>query len=188
MIRLAPAVIGLSALSAIWLPMQGQAASPIAAGTQIRVVIPDSNGSSVRHLRGSLLRLDGDTALVLIGGYTGVSRPESLKVALENGRRLELLQESHSYGRAGAALGALIGGVTGDIVGSNTPGCKGGLSCIGTLPPAFAGALLGSAGGALLGLVIGSSIRSETWVPVETSHVRVGLMPQGLGVRIALPR
>lgn len=183
MTRLAWVVFGLSAFSAIQQPLRGQEAGPIVVGTRVRVVIPDSNGTSTQQIPGTLVRLVGDTAVLLSGGF---SRPESLKVALENGRQLEVMLASHGHGAAGAAVGALVGGVTGAIVGGARSSSCTGLCQIGQDSQTAGAVFLGAAGGALLGLVIGSSIRSEIWVPVKTSGVRVGLLPRGLGVRIGI--
>jgi hypothetical protein len=46
------------------------------------------------------------------------------------------------------------------------------------------GVFVGAAGGALLGLVIGSTIRSESWVPVYTVGARIAIAAGVGGVRI----
>lgn len=50
---------------------------------------------------------------------------------------------------------------------------------------AAGGAILGTAGGALVGLVIGTSIRSETWVRGRNAGVRVAGTPRAAGVSVA---
>ena len=48
------------------------------------------------------------------------------------------------------------------------------------------GAFVGAAGGAVLGLVIGSAIRSESWVPVYTVGVHIAIEAGVGGIRITV--
>ncbi len=164
-----------------------QGTPPLSKGAHVRIVVPASNGASEQRLSGNLLRLQNDTVVIQpgwsapawAGSAAAQALPESLSMALDEGRRLELLQSSHPHPVKGAALGALFGGLAGGIVGS---GSWSPSPCTGTgwftycIPGtqgenAAVGAILGAAGGALVGLVIGSLIRSETWVPVQTTGI-----------------
>jgi hypothetical protein len=187
MFRSVLVVLGLCAIAALGQTAHGQAASPLAIGTHVRVVLPAQNGGSEQHLAGSLARLEGDTVVLWSGGF---ARPDSLTIVLNEGRRLEVLQASHGHGGTGAAFGALLGALVGGVLASATwHDCTQGLGCIGSPTQgeqAAGGAFLGAAGGALMGLVIGSSIRSEIWVPVETSGVHVSIAPRGIGIIVRL--
>src|SRR6266853_6305488 len=95
----------------------------------------------------------------------------------------------------GAKLGGLLGGVTGGMSAAAhwqpckpPPGIFGSWSCAfhpSQRVAAAAGAIVGAGGGALLGFVIGSFIRSETWIPVRTEGVSIALTPAGAGIRVA---
>lgn len=181
-------IAGIIACSATGL-LRGQGGSPLAVGTRVRVVVPDSTGTSPQYLEGRLARLSGDTVVLWSGG--GLVRAESLTVILEHGRRLEVEQSGHSQGGRGAGLGALAGAFAGGIIGLATyKECTpSGLSCLGDMGQggqAAGGAFVGAGVGALIGYLIGSSMRVATWAPVETTGIQVALLPRGFAVRLRI--
>jgi hypothetical protein len=47
------------------------------------------------------------------------------------------------------------------------------------------GAILGAAGGGLIGLLIGGTSHGGHWVPVETAGIQVALGPGRLGLQVS---
>lgn len=98
------------------------------------------------------------------------------RVALSPTVRLEISRGIHANTGRGAWMGALIGGFGLGVVGA--------FSCDGTsIHPfdtpsgcALVGAVLGGAGGALIGLGVGALIKTERW---EEVHPEPGILPGG---------
>lgn len=188
-----PFILSLSAVCGLIEPAVGQTGRPPAVGARVRVVLPAEGSRPQRYVSGRLFRLGRDSVLILTGdwGARG-ARQDTVAFALsEGGPRLERLVRGHGHGGTGAALGALVGAVTGGAIDSATwQPCtqQGWLACLvypSQEAQTAAGAVLGGAGGALVGLIIGSSIRSETWGPVRTASAHVMLTPGAVGIRLA---
>ncbi len=181
-------VIGFAALCGVVSVAAAQTAPPVRRGTEVRVFIPAPAAAPERQIRGSLVRLQNDT--VVIWTRWGLAPPDSVRVVLDRGWRLEALASSHGHGLAGAAIGAIFGALTGAAVGSTSwRPCteQGFLACF--MHPTQGeqtslGAMLGATGGALLGLAVGRSIRSETWIPVHPADIGVAIIPRGLSIRL----
>lgn len=181
-------VIGFAALRGGASVAAAQTSPPVRTGTEVRVFIPAPAAAPERQITGRLVRLQNDT--VVIWTRWGLALPDSVRVVLDGGYRLEALAASHGHGGTGAAIGAIVGAFTGAAVGRSswrpcTP--RGLFGCI--MYPTqgeqiWMDAMLGSFGGALLGLGIGSLIRSETWVPVHRAGIGVAIEPRGLSVRL----
>src|SRR6266849_5912470 len=180
-IGLPRAVVSLGILWTLLPIAAAQTAPPLGTGTRVRIVIPARDSQPERYITGSLVRLAGDTVVVAPGGL-GLAWART--VALDDGRRLEVVASSHGHGGKGAALGALIGGVTvGFVAGVTSHPCSG-FCPVDKGTEALGGAFVGAAGGAIVGMLIGSSLRDETWVPVRTAGVRVALVPRGVGISL----
>ena len=181
-------VIGFAALCGVVSVAAAQAAPPLRKGTEVRVFIPAPAAAPERQIRGSLVRLQNDT--VVIWTRWGLAPPDSVRVVLDRGWRLEAIASSHGHGLAGAAIGAIAGAVTGAAVGSTSwrPCTEQGFWACFMHPTqgeqTSLDAMLGATGGALLGLAIGRSIRSETWMPVHPADIGVAIVPRGLSIRL----
>lgn len=165
-----------------------QTAPAIARGARVRIVIPAEPGQPERHIVGNLVRLEYDTAVI---ASPGLPLTGARSVAIDGGRRLEVLTGSRGRGGRGAAVGGVVGGVAGALVGGFTwEPCEGEgfFDCL--MYPTqgsqvMGGAVLGVAAGALVGLVIGSSIRTETWAPLRTAGVRIAVTPRTAGLSLS---
>lgn len=191
-----PVATTLTTLFALAQPLVAQTESSLATGARVRVVIPAVDGQSKRYVPGELVRLAGDTVVLLTGW--GTVGPDTLVYALGEGggRRLERLTGRHGHRGTGVALGTAFGALAGGLIGAATwRPCtpQGSDACLfSTLisnssreMQAAEGVLLGALGGALAGLVIGAVVRTETWEPLRTSGIRLGIAPGA--VRISLP-
>jgi hypothetical protein len=80
---------------------------------------------------------------------------------------------------AGRLAGVVLGGAAGVLIGRSVD-CEGFFCQAG-------GAALGGVLGAILGAGIGTEVgRAERWRPVETSGVRIVLLPHGVGINLHL--
>ncbi|HXM38656.1 MAG TPA: hypothetical protein VN908_08365 [Gemmatimonadales bacterium] len=180
----------LSAVCALITPAAGQTEPPPAVGARVRVVLPAAAGHAERYVIGRLFHLGKDSVLILTGDFG--ARQDTLAFALgEGGSRLERPVAGQGHGRTGAALGAVVGAITGAAIGTAAyRPCEpqGFFACImypSEAEQTAAYAVLGGAGGALVGLIIGSSIRSERWMPVSGVSAHVMLAPGVVGIRLA---
>jgi hypothetical protein len=147
----------------------------------VRVVIPAADGQSQRYVTGTLVQLTADTVVIAPGGA----------VPLNEDWRLEQSVGSRGHGGKGAALGAVIGAMTGAVIGAVTwQPCTetGWFACF--MHPSqeaqVAGvAVLGGAAGALVGFVIGKSVRTEAWQVVYTGSVRLAVAPGAAGISLS---
>lgn len=192
-----PLILSLSAACWSIAPAVGQAQRPPAVGARVRVVLPAGGGQAQRHVYGRLFRLGGggggggeDSVLILTGDFG--ARQDTLAFALsEGGPRLERAVAGRGHGGTGAILGGLVGAVAGGAIAaaSYRPCTQQGLFACLMYPSeqaqTAAGAVLGGAGGALVGLLIGSSIRSETWAPVRGAGVHLMIAPGSMGLSVA---
>lgn len=171
-----PAAAALAALCLPVAPAAAQDRAAVVPGERVRVVVPATNGGQDQYVTGTLGRLAGDTVTILVNP-TGW-RSDSLRYALNDsaGRRLEHIVATRSHGGRDMALGAVIGGTTGALIAAATyEPCTGLCWDGGQGLQAAGGAFVGGLGGALIGLVIGSASHTETWGPVPTSGVRIGV-------------
>jgi hypothetical protein len=191
-------VASLSPLFALAQPLPAQTEPTPTKGARVRVLIPASDTLPERYVFGSLVRLEGDTAVIVpwgplptAGVTTGDPRsPKTSIIALDGGKRLEWIVDSHGHGGTGAALGALLGALVGEEIGrASWQPCTqtGFLTCwmhLSKGEQAAGSAFLGGAGGALLGLAVGAGIRTETWGPLRTAGVRLAVTPHAVGISL----
>ena len=180
-----PAVAALFLLGLRFVPAVAQA--PVAPGDRVRVVIPGNDGDGDRYIVGTLVRLAGDTATLLVNS-TGW-RPDSLRYALNDsaGRHLERVVGIRRNGGKGALIGALAGGTTLAIVAAATwKPCTGWCLFASTREEdALGGFFVGGVSGAAVGWLIGRAYQTELWGPVTTSGVSVTFRPGSVGLRLA---
>lgn len=162
-------------------PTSGLPAPQIAAGQRVRVTT--IRWFATRDV-GNVTAVSGDS-VVLRAGSRRLALPLDavLKVEISRGRR-------GSHVLAGLGKGALIGTITGGLLGlASSVDCSGwgcGLALI-VLPP------VGAVIGATIGGVSGAVSHPEIWEPVPLDslrRLRIGIVPQqrgrlGLGVSLS---
>jgi len=179
--RLALVLAGLGLLLPI--SLTAQQPLPLTPGQRVRVVIPGPGGRPARHVTGNLLRQGADTLVLVTGG--GLVRPETLAVALAPDRRLEVVAGTRSRWREGAGVGCALGLVAGAAIGAGQRRSPGPWNVGPDIDPQILLAGIAGGAGCLVGWAVGSSIRTETWAPLEKAGVRLGLAPLPAG-RLAL--
>jgi hypothetical protein len=166
------------------------------SGTVVRAYLRPPAASPFRpaappdRVEGTVVASDS-TRLLLVrkGGDT-------LTVPLASINELYLRGKRTSQVLTGAAVGAILGGAAGYLVGSKkqvilvTEGSSGG----GVFPPTeavvdtthegYAGMKTGALAGATVGALIGLAIRSYRWTKVRPEQLQLGLLPAGRGVRL----
>jgi hypothetical protein len=168
----------LGATSAPFPALGAQTDAPLRKGAVVRLVRDAERGQPAREVQGRLVRLDHDS-VTIDAGEPG--RPRLVSIDLHSRWRLQALMGSESHPGSGALAGALVGALFGGAIGAAR--CDG--ECFGGDDlAAFGGAGLGAVVGSLLGLAAGSSHETGSWVPIETSGVRVALDPARLGFRV----
>ncbi len=159
---------------------------PVELGARVRVTIlrpcPDytscSRGRS-RHTVGTFLAWKADSLVMESNGNTlAVPQDFVTKLELSTGRG-----STTEHTRAGAIGGFFVGSAIGIAIAAVTApeeGC-GGFGPPGTEKKSLCllyGWILGSAGGVLVGGVIGSVIPGDRWVNVPLNRLGVNLGPQ----------
>jgi hypothetical protein len=160
--------------------VQAQSDTTLTKGSRVRVAVPNSAQSTI-YVTGSLVRLTGDTVLLTLEGSPRDTASYHLGVA--GGMHLERVMGTHGHTLQGLFVGALLGGAGGALAGhASNANCKSW--CFEDLAVGI-GAAIGAAGGALVGGIAGQAIRSERWVPVHTTGIRIALGPRSLAIRMA---
>ncbi|MBL0172950.1 MAG: hypothetical protein IPP90_20035 [Gemmatimonadaceae bacterium] len=138
--------------------VEGELVSRTANGVSIRSVTPDSTSSAIEWV-------------------------------LQGNDRLEQSTGMHSNALRGAGVGLLLGAAAGALVGAGTyeePACDGG--CFVDLGRGFsvaAGAVVGAVPGMLLGAVLGTGSKHESWRTMVARPVSLSVTPASLrGVRV----
>ena len=164
------AILILSAGAAV--PASAQNFTTPEAGTRIRVIIaPDSNRAGQYDTKG-LFVLRTDSTIVLDRGPAGLDTIPASRI-----RRIDVQTSTRSAGTnllRSTIFGAAIGGGVGLLLGAaahSSYSCSDGGFCMTAAGGGLVGGVLGSAAGALVGLIYGPS---EKWRLGETiSGVRV---------------
>lgn len=151
----------------ISLLLAGCATRPLPIGTEGIVgerarIYPSRD--SARPYVGILRSYDGDMATLESPDGPQITLP------LSPSARLEISRGTRSHAGQGAAIGTLVGAVGLAVAGAANCSNDDGFFDIGPGECAAAGALLGGAAGALVGLVIGSNQHSESWVEVDRTR------------------
>jgi hypothetical protein len=165
------------------LPSRLVAQQALHKGEQVRVVSPPATpGQADSVATGSVVRLVNDT-LVIDAGWTGLAH-RLLAFDVEGDTRVEVLQGGHSHlwTFVGAIGGGLIVGALANAKYRHVrPDC-----CLNQSRYTLAGAIVGFAGGALIGVLIDSRHPGGHWVPVQTHGMQVAIGPAGVGLRLRL--
>jgi hypothetical protein len=159
-------------------PVCAQQPDTLAPGVRVRVTVPRPDGQLPDQVTGRLLRLYGDTVVI--------ATPTTVVAALPPGARLEMLAESHDRALMGAIIGLIGGGAVGNRLAP--PSKASGSSPVPHtgLEDLPYGAALGAAVGCLLGYSVGRQLRTERWVPVQTTGLRIGMAGRGGRVSLAV--
>lgn len=180
---LALAVLSLPGFSQLH-AQQASAIDSLKRGTQVRVMRLQAGGERSQLMRGTLIRLEGDTLQL------AVTPDSSVRTVLRPEHQVEWRSGRTSGVGAGAAVGFLLGAVVGGIKGAEAyEPCvpREFLDCVGDfgpLPEAVGGAALYGVIGALAGAAVGSQFGSETWTGVERrSRIAFSLRPAPLAAR-----
>jgi len=163
----------------------GQEAGPLQLGRRVRVThdcpsgasqVADQSTGRCRVHVGTLVTVRGDT-LQFTAGRSAVSvfRGSISKLQVQRGRR--------GHPLAGAATGFAVGSVVAFVVWNSSVGCdrqrsQDASSLLGCIEIA---ALSGGLPGGLLGLGIGSLIRTDRWEEVPLQRLRAYLIPHARG-------
>ena len=142
---------------------------PPVAGDLLRVGCFSSQSQEVRVGEGLFLGAEGGDLLLGVG-----PRSRSVAVPFANVRRVEV-RERRSRSGVGAVIGALFGGVAGAIRGSSSYDPAGrrplGGFHFGREVYVTFGAVVGGVGGALVGRILGSFIKHDTWLDAPQNWV-----------------
>lgn len=178
-------LLAAAAIAALTSPLRAQQEATLVKGSRVRVNVFDESTRQVRQVIGTLERLERDTAFVRVGSR----QPEPL--ALAQGDYLELSVPVGTNARSGTMVGALAGAIGGGLIGMATyQACQpqpGQPQCEfkwGEGRRIVFGAVVGGAGGALAGYLIGRTMHRHVWMPVNTQGVQVALGPGTALLRI----
>ena len=158
---------------------------PQLAPTVVRVLLvrPGTRDTAVLAT-GNLQRLTSDTVTVV---STSIAQPGPHTIALNDANRLEVRMQRRSYAVHGAFFGALAGAIAGYLIASAawTPCTQTGPFACMFYPTRDEqggyGLVVGLAGGAGLGAIVGSTIHHDTWAPLAVP--KRGAVALGLSVR-----
>ncbi len=164
-------------LSLTFLVFQGSLGAQVLVepGQRVRVTAPDLG---IRNQAGRFEGFRGDTLVVAVADST-------MTLPVASVTRLELSRGRESLGGKGAIVGAVVGGAIGLTIGARrvsaceeedpTEFLTGDPGCLFFLVEPV---LLSTAGGALLGGIVGEIIKADRWEEVSLDRVRVSLVPQ----------
>jgi hypothetical protein len=173
------AAVGLLAGSALAQPAQSPPPLRLPAGTRLRLTLAGP------WLQGYLARQDDTSVTLAFPADNPFARPPEMTVPLASVTRVELHvgQKRHTW--IGAAIGAVVIGLTGFTDPVDTSG-----RCDYTTPAPCSRAeavAIAVMAGALTGGVVGHFVKSDVWTPV-TSEALVGAShptsPLRLSVRL----
>jgi hypothetical protein len=161
----------------------------IVPGARARLIVSDY-GEDLQT--GTVTAVRGDT-IVFRRDQAG----DSLAIGFVHVGRLDIGRGRHARPFTGLGLGFLVGAAAGAIAGAATyqkPACTNDSFCLdfGVGANVAGGAVLGGAGGALVGLIAGAFIHAERWRTVSLNglldHPQAGiaLIPSRSGPRLAL--
>ncbi len=147
-----------------------------------RVVFPAGPSGRPGYVVGWVYSLKADT-LVLARG------PQVDTILLRGGRQLQVAVGSTGAGATGATIGGVVGGVIGAVVGvsSYSPCTSSYTPCVFKERSQYAAfiATLGGGAGALVGYLVGSSVRTEQWETIELPPASLNFRPSGVSLRIS---
>ncbi len=148
---------------------------PTVPGARVRLWLRSCSGCD-RPLTGTLLSVWLDS--VSVQSNRGV---QTWPLSLVD--RVDLPVAERTAKREGAAIGAALGAL-GAAVAWHACTDQGFMACF-MYPSREVSAAMGAAGGVVVGYIIGSLIRIETWAPAPMPSVRIGLAGSTLRVGVA---
>jgi hypothetical protein len=154
----------------------GQEVWLLIPGFRVRITAADLG---IRQQVGTLVTPCGDTLVI-----SGSNPNSTLRVPCTSLTAVDISSGQKSGWAEGLGLGLFVGAATGAILGAAC--CRYG-DVVVVAAPFFAG--MGAAGGAFLGMLIGSNVHTERWRHVPLKQVRVGFeprFPNRLGIKVAL--
>ncbi len=144
-------------------------------GARVRIWLGSCTGCE-RRVTGTLLSVWPDSMAVQSG-------PNATIGPLGLVHRVDVAVGTQTMTREGAVLGAALGALTAATAWQPCTD-TGFMACL-VHPSRKFTAVLGAAGGALVGLVIGSSIRMDTWERAPTASVHIGISTGAVRVNVA---
>jgi hypothetical protein len=144
-----------------------QAAPAVPVGTRVRFTPPER----MRGLVGTIAGQRHDTLLLR------TERDDTVPVPLAELDRLELSRGVHGHALKGLGLGFLVGAVVGGVVGAAVEPDE----LLGRGVNVAAGIILGGAGGSLIGLGVGASVRTERWEAIPGDGAGAANGPRSAG-------
>jgi hypothetical protein len=161
----------------------------IVPGARARLIVSDY-GEDLQT--GTVTAVRGDSIV-----FRRDKAGDSLTIGFAHVGRLDVGRGRHARPITGLGLGFLAGAAAGAIAGAATyqkPACTNDSFCLdfGVGANVAGGAVLGGAGGALVGLIAGAFIHTERWRTVSLNglldHPQAGiaLIPSRSGPRLAL--
>ena len=135
-------------------------------GTRVRFTPAQS---ARNRIIGTVTGQEGDSLLLWTEHH------DTVPVSLADLDRLEVSHGVHGHALTGLGLGLLAGAVVGGTIGAAVEPDE----LLGRGVNVLAGVVLGSAGGGLIGVAVGASIRSERWQEFPTHEQGVSLFPTG---------
>ena len=168
-------------------PVAWIAAQSVAPGQRVRLIYTHATKGDTLRTIGTLI--SWDTTVVLARGVKPTTAADTVRVPAAALTLVEVSLRRKSREGRGALLGAVAGGVAGALVGAMThedyiPSdvLFGGCLFASSEAEAIAGGvLILGAAGTLVGLVIGSLVKTDEWrvVPLPKTALRLEPTPQG---------
>ena len=176
MLMLSAAVLAAAAVAVPDAP----AFDRVATGEKVRVV-----STGLGDHTGVVLGTDAESVTVSVGP----GKPP-VRIPIASIKRLDVARGRRSAAKEGAITGSLIGGALGIVAVHylSQALCEGGSDCDASLEGYGIGFGMFAAGGAGLGALTGLAIKTDKWVRVPVSDLRVAVspVPKGAGVQVSL--
>ena len=157
-------ILVLAVLCGSATPLAGQADSLVAVGRRVRVRTMGESGELNRRIEGVVVRMSPDTLVLRLPGFQplhAVATNQDTEYSLHTGRR-------SSMGKGaviGAITGIVVGGAGFAIAGADCPMDQA--LCFHRRQTALAGGALIGAVGAGVGLAIGALTSHDVWTRAE---------------------
>jgi hypothetical protein len=175
-------ILVLAVLCGSAAPLAGQADTLVSVGRRVRVRTMGESGELNRRIEGIVVRMSPDTLVLRLPGSQplhAVATDQDTQYSMHTGRRSSL------------GKGAVIGAITGIVVGGAGFAVAGAdcpveqALCFHRRQTALAGGALIGALGAAVGLAIGAFTSHDVWTPAERRSALVLIQTRsGIGLSI----
>jgi len=176
MLMLPAAVLAAAAVAVTPVPPSNR----VAAGEKVRVAT-----TSLGDKTGVVVAADAESVTVSVGAGKA-----PVRIPLASVKRLEVARGRRTAVKEGAITGGLVGGALGAlaVLYLSHALCEGGSDCNAEVGAYGIGVGIFGAGGAGLGALTGLAIKTDKWVRVPVSDLRVAVGPvaDGAGVKVSL--